>query len=39
LNILNLSLLLESLVDVSFAALEKSANVVPFHVAGSAFDR
>jgi hypothetical protein len=39
LKILNLSPLLESLVDGSFADLEKSANVVPFHVAGQAFDR
>jgi hypothetical protein len=38
LNILNLSPLLVSLVDGSFADLEKSANVVPFHVAGQAFD-
>jgi hypothetical protein len=39
LNILNLSPLLESLVDGSFVELEKSANVVPFRVAGESFQR
>lgn len=39
LNILNLSPLLESLVDGSFVELEKSANVVPFQVAGESFQR
>ena len=39
LNILNLSPLLESLVDGSFVELEKSANVVPFRVAGDSFQR
>jgi hypothetical protein len=37
LNILNLSPFLESLVDSSFVKLEKSANVVPFQVAGESF--
>jgi hypothetical protein len=39
LNILNLSPLLESLVDGSFVDVEKSANVVPFHVDGDLFQR
>ena len=39
LNILNLLPFLESLVDGSFVTLEKSANVVPFHVAGESFQQ
>jgi hypothetical protein len=39
LNILNLLPFLESLVDGSFVKLEKSANVVPFQVAGESFQQ
>ncbi len=39
LNILNLSPLLESLVDGTFVDVEKSANVVSFQVAGDLFQR
>ena len=39
LNILNLSPLLESLVDGSFIDVEESASVVPFEVAGERFSR
>jgi hypothetical protein len=39
LNILNLSPLLKSLVDGTFVDVEKSANVVPFQVAGDLFQR
>ena len=37
LNILNLSPLLESLVDGTFVEVERLANVVPFHVDGDSF--
>jgi Plant transposon protein len=37
LNILNLSPLLESLVDGTFVEVERLANVVPFQVAGDSF--
>jgi hypothetical protein len=39
LNILNLSPLLESLVDGSFTELEQSSMLVPFEVAGNMFHR
>ncbi len=39
LKILNLSLLLELLVDETFIDPEKSAYVVPFQVAGNLFER
>ena len=39
LNILNLSPLLESLVDGSFTELEQSSRLVPFEVAGNEFHR
>ena len=39
LNILNLSPLLESLVDGTFTSLEETANLVPFEVDGEAFNR
>jgi hypothetical protein len=39
LNILNLSPLLESLVDRSFTELEQSSMLVPFEVAGNMFHR
>lgn len=39
LNILNLSPLLESLVDGSFTELEQSSGLVPFDVAGNEFNR
>ena len=39
LNILNLSPLLESLVDGTFRTLEETANLIPFEVDGEAFNR
>ena len=39
LNILNLSPLLESLVDGSFAKLEERAGIVPFDIGGEQFNR
>jgi hypothetical protein len=39
LNTLNLSPLLESLVDGSFAKLEKRATVVPFDIGGEQINR
>lgn len=39
LNILNLSPLLESLVDGTFVELENSAHVVPFKIPGERFNR
>ena len=39
LNILNLSPLLESLVDGTFRSLEETANRIPFEVGGEAFNR